>query len=83
MTIQVYDVDAVMAYTVSYQDVTLAVCGDAVWSKWFPCSNGWRTGVSKTECAGRADHHYCIGPTVSHTDIQVPVFTKEFRETTI
>ena len=50
------------------QDVTLAVCGDAVWTEWFPGSR-WRTGVSKAEFAARADHHYCTGLTISHTDI--------------
>ena len=62
MSILVYDVDTVI-FNLRYQDVGLAVCGDAGWIEF------GRTGVSKAEFAGRANHHYCMGVIVSQADI--------------
>ena len=76
VSVLVYDVDMVIV-TVRYQDISLAVCDDDEWTERFPGSRG-RTGVSKAEFAGRIDHHYCMGVTVSHSDVQVPVLTDVF-----
>ena len=59
------------------QDVTPAVCGDVEWIKRF-LGGRRRTGVSKAEFAGRADHHYCSDPTINHADIPVYVLTDIF-----
>ena len=67
VSVLVYDVDTVVV-EVRHQDITPAVCGDAVWTERFRVSRR-RTGVSKAEFAGRADHHYCTGVPVSHTDV--------------
>ena len=66
LSVLVYDMDTVVVI-VRYQDISPAVCDDAPWIE-FLGSRG-RTGVSKAEFAGRADHHYCTGKIVSHADI--------------
>ena len=71
VSVLVYDVDAVDV-TVRCLDVGSVVCGDAGMMEWFLDSRG----VSKVEFAGRADHHYCTGITVSLTDIHIPALTE-------
>ena len=66
--VHVLDVDTVVV-TLRRQDIASAVCGDAVWMEWMNSVSRGRTGVSEAEFAGRTDHHYCTGGTVSHTDI--------------
>ena len=80
VSVFVYNVDTVVV-RIRYQDVTPAVCGDVQWTEGFLRSRG-RTGVSKAEFTGRADHHYCKGVIVRHADIQVLVFTEVFSVTT-
>lgn len=64
-----------MVVTVRRQDLTLAICCDAIRFKRFFIDPWKMTSVFPSKFPVLTNHYYCASPMVSHTDIIISVFS--------